>query len=197
MHSSAMSVNTKAEASFELRELRAKYAFLAGQPAADLSRDERRGVEQYLADTGAPTKNVTLRGWTRFAHELHEFITQNGRMPLPASRPGASAQEARLDQMMDRYRSPNVRDNLSSYQVRRLESIPGFEWEPLDRRWHAAFRAYQAFRKFHRHAPHPRSHDAAEKALARWALAQRIAANNRTLTTRQEATLWAAKYPVL
>jgi len=192
-----MNLNTKAEVNFVLRELRAEYAFLQHQPASDLTGDERRGVEHYLADTGATTEHVTLRTWTRFIQQLDTFVARHGRLPRAANQPDVPVQEARLNQMLNTQRTPKVRAGLSSYQTRRLESIPGFAWKPRDTTWQTTFNDHQWFCNSRRHSPRLRSSNKTETALARWALAQRIAANNGTLPASHESVLWSAKYPVL
>ena len=155
--------------------LQIEYDGLANQPARSLSVDERRGLEYFLADTvRQSSSSERINRWVGFVHELDLFVEHHGRMPVPASRsPRPQDREQILIDRLSYQRRPAVRATHCSYQIRRLEGVPGFRWSPQHDRWMDRFLAHQAFWEENHRAPERRSPVRDEAALGRWAAEQR------------------------
>jgi hypothetical protein len=160
----------------KVQALQSEYEELHTRAWSDLSVDQRRGLDYYLADIGGPAPSLTIAGWTQFVHGLDSFVQKEGRMPVPSSRsPRPRDIEQRLIDRLNYQRRAAIRATHCSYQIRRLEGIPGFVWRPQHDRWMAQFAAYQEFWEENGRPPQRRSFDRSEASLGRWAAEQRAA----------------------
>ena len=180
-------------------ELHAQYADITNQPSRLLTVDQRRGVEFYLADIGQPERpSIATANWVNFVHDLDDFISDVGRLPRADSgRPRTTTQEQALVDRLAYQRRPEVRAAHCSYQTHRLESLPGFRWEPQEERWAEQLMLHQSFWGQTGRAPRRNAPDPAERALARWATQQRVAHRNGSLTPPRARRLCEAKYRIL
>ncbi|WP_066515954.1 helicase associated domain-containing protein [Curtobacterium ammoniigenes] len=182
-----------------LTDLHATYSALAAQPIGTLTAEQRRSVSFYLADIGADEAPEPLVAqWVSALHRLDRFMRETRRLPRADSvRPRPRTREQHLVDWLAYQRRPQVRRALCDYQLRRLETLPGFRWAPQDDTWHATFDAHQRFWERHGHAPSRRSTDAREAALGRWVAHQRANHRSGILLPEREQLLRAASYRVL
>jgi hypothetical protein len=83
-----------------------------------------------------------------------------------------SADEQRLADWIRYQRRPATRSLHCDYQRRRLETLPGFSWTPLDDQWNERFADFAAFVATHHRPPRYRSDNAEERAIAAWVTKQ-------------------------
>ena len=168
------------ERAFDADELRSLRFF-----AVDVALQERR--------TPPEDRSGHIASWVTHLRELERFALREGRLPREnnrLSRDLISDEERTLNQWSRDQRRPKARTNLCRYQVRRLESVPGFVWAPLEAQWQEQFAAYFLFvDRFG--APALRSRDAEERARAGWAARQRGAHAKGKLPPARVAALEA------
>jgi hypothetical protein len=182
----------------EVRALQSEYEELNTRPWSELSVDQRRGLDYYLADVGGPAPNRTIAAWTQFVHRLDWFVQQEGRMPVPSSRsPRPRNMEQSLVDRLSYQRRTAVRATHCTYQTRRLEGVPGFVWRPQHDRWMEQFVAYQRFWEENGRPPQRRSIDRSEASLGRWAAEQRAAYRSGELRPYRERLLRGATVRIL
>jgi hypothetical protein len=138
-------------------------------------------VEEALAVLPGWDWSVTLRSkirrWNLTVNALESFVTEHGQYPRRhpnSSKPALGIQEVRLHDWVRRQRRTCA--DLSTYQVVRLEQIPGFSWEPLEEAWDRNATAYTAFVEQHHRRPSIRAAaGTVEHQLGVWANNQRAA----------------------
>ncbi|TSD11618.1 helicase associated domain-containing protein [Curtobacterium sp. KBS0715] len=182
-----------------LEQLHARWSEIAALPAAELTSDQRRSVDFYLADVQqGDSAEPHVRRWTTMIHELDGFTTSHGRLPLAsAERPRPRTAEQRLVDQLAYQRRPSTRAAMVEYQRARLEALPRFEWEPQNERWDAWLQQHQAFWEREQRAPRRRATDPAEASIARWVAHQRASDRVGTLPPDRRRRLLAAKFRVL
>jgi len=151
---------------------------LLHNPTADEVRSARFAeVERSLiAEISPSDEGVHLVRWVHRARELTAFATDSGRFPRENNRASAgtiSRDESSVHEWVRLQRRATSRDRHCAYQVRRLELIVGFSWDPHGDAWERRFAEYRQFITEHRRAPRSRSESAAERGLAYWAAEQR------------------------
>lgn len=182
-----------------LLRLHERWATIANTLASQLTRDERRSLDFYLADVGAdPMPTPVVERWVTMVHELEDFAAQNGRMPFASAlRPRPKTEEQRLVDRLAYQRRPSTRAGMAECQRVRLETLPGFLWDPRDAAWQSWLEAHQLFWEEEERPPRRRSSDPGEASIARWVAHQRALAKTGTLPTLRERALRRAKYRVL
>jgi hypothetical protein len=191
--------------------LYANYARLVNKPRALLTADEHRSLGFYQAEladdsTAANECPVTKRltTWAQAVRLLEAFCESEGRMPRENRRLAAgmiSEEEKKLAQHVRAFRRAHDAGRLCSYQVQRLECVPGFSWHPLEARWNAAFLEYRSFIERNMDVPKLRSRKPAERRLAAWAAKNRLAYRDGTLTVKRAhrlrgLTFWTWGEPI-
>lgn len=192
-------MHTSDSAPTYVTELHQHYAEIASRPVTLLSTDQRRGVEFYLADVRENEEpDTTIRNWITLVHDLDRFVSATGRLPRSDSRrPRTRTKEQALVDRLAYQRRPEVRAGHCSYQTLRLESLPGFRWEPQEDRWAEQLMLHQSFWAQAGRPPRRDAPDPMERAIARWATQQRAARRNGTLTPDRARRLRDATYRVL
>lgn len=187
------------EDSIALKHLHSRWEAIAARPAVELSADERRSVEFYLADVQSQTSvEPHVQRWLKMVHELDQFVRTHSRLPLAsAARPRPRTREQRLVDQLAYQRRPSTHAALVEYQRARLEALPGFQWEPQDDRWGAWLAQHQAFWNREQRPPRRRATDAQEASIARWVAHQRALERAGTLPADRRARLLAASFRVL
>ncbi|MBF4628364.1 hypothetical protein [Curtobacterium flaccumfaciens] len=182
-----------------LLRLHERWATIANTPASQLTRDERRSLDFYLADVGGdPMPTVTVERWVTMVHDVDDFVAQTGRMPFASAiRPRPKTEEQRLVDRLAYQRRPSTRAGMTEYQRVRLETLPGFLWDPRDATWQSWLEAHQLFWADEERPPRRRSSDPVEASIARWVAHQRALAKTGTLPASRERALRRAKYRVL
>ena len=135
-------------------------------------------VERCLIDDPHALDRVSDRttAWVRMVRTVHGFTVHHGRLPKSYGRSRQvreKAEESRLAEWLRYQRRPGVQARLSDYQVRRLECVEGYSWDPAGERWDDHLFTYLAFVKAHERKPRYRSDDREEQRLAGWAAKQR------------------------
>jgi hypothetical protein len=166
-----------------IEDLFSRYEILASGTRAHLSADEARSVLFYRIDRamadGEPSAEFprsqpvlwvkNLRDTADFVGEFGRMARENNRLPVPL----ISARERTLADWVRYQRRPATRDRLCTYQVMRLETVPGFSWSPHDDLWTRSYDDYLQFVLDRRRSPSSRSVDVRERQLAIWASKQR------------------------
>ncbi|WP_157157597.1 helicase associated domain-containing protein [Diaminobutyricimonas sp. LJ205] len=179
-----------------LGRLHAKYAEISLRDDRDLTPDDRRSLLYYRADI-TPEQSSMESGsgpalWVRRIRELDAFVARAGRMPRENNRlPRAhiSVAERRAAAWVRDQRKAIGLQQLVSYQIERLDCVPGYSHSPLDERWNARRDTYRDFTVTRGHAPAYRSIDQAERSLAAWADKQRMYYWKKTLPDRRVRSL--------
>lgn len=182
-----------------LAALHAEYSDHATQSALTLTLDQRRGVAFYLADTDdAVEVESFVRRWTDRVHDLDDFVDKHGRMPrADSTRPRPATAEQTLVDTLTYFRQVGAAGGYCSYQVRRLETVPGFAWNPRDAQWSSMLAAHQQFWVDHQRPPRRRATDPAEVTIGRWVAQQRAQHARGRLLPEREQQLRAARFRVL
>ncbi|WBM79124.1 Helicase associated domain protein [Cryobacterium breve] len=181
-----------------LELLHADYAQLELRSRATLTADQARSLIFYNAQrasegaAAATNPGRDVIAWIRNTEALSTFVARESRMPRENRRLPNSAISADEKSLVNRVRNQRrafTAGRLCTYQVRRLQCIPGFSFKPLDDAWHTSYTAYVQFTRTHRDAPKLRSADPAERALAGWAAKNRMAYHDGRLTPARTALL--------
>lgn len=182
-----------------LAALHAEYSDHATQSALTLTLDQRRGVAFYLADTDdAVEVESFVRRWTDRVHDLDDFVDKHGGMPrADSTRPRPATAEQTLVDTLTYFRQVGAAGGYCSYQVRRLEAVPGFAWNPRDAQWSSMLAAHQQFWVNHQRPPRRRATDPAEVTIGRWVAQQRAQHARGRLLPEREQQLRAARFRVL
>lgn len=182
-----------------LEQLHAQWRAFAALSAAELTTDQRRSVDFYLADIQrGDSAESHVRRWITMAHELDEFTRSHGRLPLAsAARPRPRTPEQQLVDQLAYQRRPSTRAAMVEYQRARLEVLPGFQWEPQNDRWEAWLEQHQAFWNREQRPPRRRAPDPQEASIARWVAHQRASERAGTLPAERRARLLSAQFRVL
>lgn len=188
-----------AASSADLNNLHEQYEALSRRSSRELTADESRGIDYYLADRGLrQVTDSAVRRWVTFVHDLEAFVADEGRMPRPSGdRPRPRSVEQSLVDRVAYQRRPAVIAAMTDYQRRRLECVPGFEWAPRRDRWMQHLADHEAFWATNGRPPQRRATDPVEAALGRWSAQQRAMSRAGKLTPRRAKLLEAARYRVL
>lgn len=129
------------------------------------------------------TPKPKVHRWNITVNAVEAFVAEHGQYPrrLPHQpKPALGIPDVRLHDWVRRQRRTWA--ELSSYQVARLEQIPGFSWEPLEEAWDRNATAYTAFVEQHHRRPSTRAAaGTAEHRLGVWANNQRAAEHHGRL----------------
>lgn len=153
---------------------------LEHQSTLRLKPDELRSL-RYLrmaeaTDPAGPSPSDRIGAWLHRAHHVEQFVRRTGRLPRENNRlPKESIDpiEQTLADWLRYQRRAATRSLHCEYQRLRLESVPGFSWEPLGDRWDERFAEYVSFIGRQHRIPLYRSADQHERSLAAWATKQR------------------------
>jgi hypothetical protein len=184
--------------------LHAEYAQLAHNNTSKLTSDQRRSSSYYLAELAvsssqAATRTGTARVgmWIRSLLDLEEFIATEGRWPKENNRAPKSAfssVERRLVAWVRRERQATATSARCSYQLARLQCVPGYATRPMDDRWDHRLNEYERFTLDRGRAPRLRSVDEVESSLAGWAAKQRLLFRKGRLPLQRINTLEALDF---
>ena len=110
--------------------------------------------------------------WESGYERLLRFAQREGHCRVPSNYRDESG--FRLDTWVAVQRRSRTRHELSRQRVRRLETVPGWLWEPKEMAWEDGYARLQAFveREGHSRVPQP-SRDDDGYALGTWVAAQR------------------------
>jgi hypothetical protein len=177
-----------------LEQLRATYS----APVHDrLDVDHRQSLLYCALDLDlpldTPASKRALR-WIDNIHRVDSFIEMQARLPRENRRldPARTSEEERHLAFWIRFqRRPATRELLCTYQLRRLEALRGFHWDPLETRWHAMFDDYESYMAATGQIPRYRTADQDERRLAAWADKQRKRHRARDLPEERTARLRA------
>lgn len=106
--------------------------------------------------------------------DLERFVAATGELPRHNARLGPEQIVpcvARLAQFLRTQRKS--RDRITSERLARLESLPGFSWDPLGDAWSANVTGFATFFQTHERFPSAHASDIHERGLGRWASSQR------------------------
>jgi hypothetical protein len=182
-----------------LLDLWSEYDTLSSLPARQLTLDQRRSVDFFLADTEVTAVvEPFVRRWIDRVHALDVFVEQQGRMPrADPRRPRPATEEQALVDAVAYFRQSHAAGGYVDFQTRRLEAVPGFAWSPRDTTWALRFAEHQAFWATNGFAPRRRAADPFEVTIGRWVAHQRALNTRGALRADRAARLRAARYRVL
>lgn len=168
-------------------------------PANQLTPDQRRSLDYYLADVGEdPIPTASVQRWVTTVHDLDAFTEATGRLPsASAARPRPRTEEQRLVDRLAYQRRPSTRAGMTEYQRARLEILPGFTWDPRDAVWKSWLDAHQLFWETEQRPPRRRSSDPIEASIARWVAHQRAVARAGGLPASRLRELRQVRYRIL
>ena len=171
-----------------LAQLRAKYTALdtAEPKDEDLIRSLRLHRVDIAIEVGGPVTETSLQvvTWITVVRRIEHQIEASGALPRENRRRSTTGEDRPLlGPWLTRQRNAATRQHHCSYQTRRLELLPDFDWTPLITAWEAQFQQYKTFVQDHRRAPDHRQ--PAERAFAQWAKRQRSNYRNGVLTSSQ------------
>ena len=153
----------------------------AGAPTAD----ELRDAMQIRALT------LMTPGWDYGYHQLVTYADEHGHARVPTSYRTPDGYALGLWVRGCRSR----RQQLTTDQVHRLESVLGWAWNAHDAAWWDAYQRLLDFRTEHGHTAVPEGHRCPDGfALDKWAAAQRTDARSGALTQDRRAALDAAAF---
>jgi hypothetical protein len=78
---------------------------------------------------------------------------------------------------------------LSAECVQALESLPGWQWAPLDEQWRRGFNALMEYVESHGHAAPPRGYRVGDYPVGDWSRAQRDANDRGRLSSERKSAL--------
>ncbi|MET3769832.1 hypothetical protein ABIB15_002536 [Marisediminicola sp. UYEF4] len=180
-------------------ELAAKYEALARTPPRLHDDDHARSRRHHAvnaaleADERVLEPSARIVSWVVLLRSFERFESRENRLPRENNRlpPGSISDEERTLAEWRKYQlRAATRERHCDYQRRRLESIPGFTWTPLEDRWNQQYAEYVGFVEAHRE-PRRRSPDPLERRLAAWWERQRRARSRGTLPEERAARLTA------
>lgn len=145
------------------------WAGLASRPPWTLNADEERSVGFHLAAQSPQAGAPRTRNWLQKHRQLREFVTRNGF--LPRERTEADVNERVLESWVRRQRT--YEGQLCTYQREAMDSIPGFDWDPLGEAWEARFYELADRLELHGRWPSHHSADPSERKLGVWVRHQR------------------------
>jgi hypothetical protein len=122
--------------------------------------------------------------WDRNFAEVQVFFGRHGRWPVN----GVAGAEGVLAQWVSAQRHAFKKKSLASEQVKRLEELPGWSWDPGADTWNKNFVAAQVFHDKYKKSPAYRA-TVEEAALARWVSTQRQAFMKSALTPERVTRL--------
>ena len=164
-------------------ELFAEYSAIAGDVGRRRDADEEVSLQYFSVDLALRSGQQVLepsrrvRNWVTSLLQLERFTFDEGRLPRENNRLDRgqiTGEERRLTEWARYQRRTATQIQHCAYQTRRLETVPGFRWNPLSDQWRQNFDEY--FRFVTRYgAPAYRSKNAEQHKLASWASRQRRA----------------------
>jgi hypothetical protein len=86
--------------------------------------------------------------WNKNFLELQKFVKQHGHFSIPTSLPGV---ETELDRWLTRQRFMFRQKTLDESKISRLESLPGWTWEPNADTWEKYFKLLKEFNRENGH----------------------------------------------
>jgi hypothetical protein len=130
-----------------------------------LSQDQIRRLESLPGWSWDPLTGM----WGKTYQQLKDYVKKNQAYP--------SAGSGRLASWLSNQRTGYKKKILSQDQIRRLESLPGWSWDPFADKWDKAYRQSQAYLKKYRSYP---SQDST--GPGRWLTKQRILYKKKILS---------------
>ena len=181
-----------------LDELLHHYEQIARRPESNLTVDEAISAQFFRAEMllriGGPVTGLPARvvQWTVDVRALETLQTQRGYFPRAAG-DGSAGGQRHLVAWVDTQRRA-IRGGLRcTFQVERLELIPGFVEFSVEGLWAAGFSRYADHIDLRNAAPRYRSSVPAERSTASWAAKQRAAHKRGDLTEDQVRALSALR----
>lgn len=175
-----------------------KYLDLSHFDPKTLDQDQSRSLRFYLRESEIRDSKYSQTPIDRIGQWIHTllrvegFRERKGRLPRDNNRlPKTSIpqEERSLADWLRYQRRAATRDLHCTYQIERLQSIPGFSWDPRSDQWDEQFRRSAQFVLEHQRLPRYRSTDPAEKAAAGWLAKQRLFWHAGTLSTDRRVRL--------
>jgi hypothetical protein len=172
-----------------LLALHAEYRSLANAQVRWPSDDLVQSLRYYEADVAFATEGIDLspKGrvavWVRNVYALEDFIETTGHFPQDNRRrpvTNFTPEHLRLISWVGTQRRATLSGLRCTYQLRRLDVVPGYAASSVDGRWNVMFERYRAWIET-APAPRYRSPDAEERSLANWGAKQRVAYRRGTL----------------
>ncbi len=150
-----------------------------------------------MSDSEHQTRLQQIPGWVWDAYEaqwdeayslLCAYAEREGHALVPQKHVEAGF---KLGGWVGVQRAAYSKDQLSSDRIARLESLPGWEWEPRSNRWETGFASLQQFVMREGHARVPRKHIENDYRLGEWLDSQRGFYRDKTITPDRIARLEA------
>ena len=150
--------------------MRLKTPWLTNQRIAynkkTLSTDRIRRLESLPGWSWDPLTDK----WNTNFQQLQAYVKKHQAYP--------SAGSGTLGSWLTTQRTAYKKKTLSQDRIRRLESLPGWSWDPLTDEWNTNFQRLQAYVKKHQAYP-----TQSYGPLGTWLNAQRAAYSKKTLST--------------
>jgi hypothetical protein len=142
---------------------------------------------------GTPAPDTRYGKWIGRLHDLQRFRHSTGGMPK-RRRSAGDEYESDLAEWVHHQRQR--RHTMCGYAAARLESIPGWRWNPRSSDWEDRLAELAVFTRDHPKVPTPTSSDSVERSLARWVQRQRDAARTGNLSGERAAKLRLLGFPM-
>ena len=124
--------------------------------------------------------------WEDNFRRVEEFAKRNGHLRVPISH---TVDGSRLVTWIRTQRGKFTRGLLSDAQVGRLESLPGWSWDPIADQWEAAYQQLKNFTARHGSCRVPHAYVSEGVQLRSWCISQRTAYARGKLSERRQHAL--------
>jgi hypothetical protein len=116
----------------------------------------------------------TTSTWQWWFGQLESFVKAHGHALVPDEYQQNGIQ---LGKWITKQRAKHNRGHLPKDKVKRLESLKGWSWDPIEDQWNSAFRELKSFLKAHGHARVPQHYRQNGIQLGTWIGKQRAKHN--------------------
>jgi Helicase associated domain len=184
----------------ELAALLRDYALLAKQSYRTLTLDQLDSLDFYNAELDYRvgrldnSRGALVARWIRDVNALETYVTTTGTFPRDnrrLDRDRFTPEHRRLITWVNTSIREIGLGNRCDYQVRRLQTIPGFELTPRPALWQWYLTEYRHFIRAHPGVPSTRGTSFDERRLAWWRARQRSAYRRGALNAEQIEALEA------
>jgi superfamily II DNA or RNA helicase len=135
-----------------------------------LDQDKIRKLEQVPGWTWKPV----VDSWEFYFQLLQQFSSEHGHARVPQGTAAQPYKGHNLSRWVNKQRSRYNSHKLENDRIRKLESVPGWTWNPFDDLWNATFELVKEFATTNGHVRIPRTTtDDRLRGLSTWLTAQR------------------------
>jgi superfamily II DNA or RNA helicase len=121
--------------------------------------------------------------WNSYFNLLKEFIIEHGHTKVP--REPKLYKGVGLSTWVQSQRSNYKKEKMDQQSIIRLESLPGWAWNPHDTLWEESYAALHKYTLTHNSASPPRSYISDDIKIGSWVVTQRQKYKKQTLTKDQ------------